>query len=171
MASLFSSAPILNAVAYIPSNSTVRRARGFSFAPAFHFPVEFNRRSLRRSFSLLRAKSSGDEEPEEFVEELRVPIHWTEPSKALEVSEWLRVTLNKWLDDEYCREDANLEISKVASASFCKSLMEKQMEIGEILLKMAKDLESISYKESFHGAFSSANAAVDLIIRRIEQEM
>jgi len=36
------------------------------------------------------------------------------------------------------------------------------------LLKMAQDLTSISYQESFHGAFTSANAAINLIVDRIE---
>ncbi|KAG5044024.1 hypothetical protein JHK87_007939 [Glycine soja] len=31
----------------------------------------------------------------------------------------------------------------------------KQTDLGEILLKMARELEIINYKESFYGAFSS----------------
>lgn len=84
-------------------------------------------------------------------------------------SEWLRVTLHKWLDDEYCPEPTNVEISQIAAQSYYKSLLEKQTDLGDILLKMALELESISYQESFHGAFSSANAAVNLIAQRIEQ--
>lgn len=87
----------------------------------------------------------------------------------MQESEWLRVTLHKWLDDEYCPEPTNVEISKVAADSFYKSLVEKRSDIGDILLKMALELESISYQESFHGAFSSANAAVNLITQRILQ--
>lgn len=89
--------------------------------------------------------------------------------QSVQESEWLRVTLHKWLDDEYCPEDTNVEISKVASYSYYKCLIEKKTDLGEILLKMARELETISYQESFHGAFSSANAAVDLIAQRIEQ--
>lgn len=63
----------------------------------------------------------------------------------------------------------NVEISKVAADSYHKSLLEKETDLGEILLKLATDLGSISYQESFHGAFSSANAAVNLIMQRIEQ--
>lgn len=110
-----------------------------------------------------------DQDPQNFLEELRVPKHWLDPAKAYEESEWLRVTLNKWLDDEYCPEETNIEISKVAASSFNRSLLEKRDDLGEILLKMAVELESISYQESFHGAFSSANAAVNLIVQRILQ--
>ncbi|XP_022959936.1 uncharacterized protein LOC111460840 [Cucurbita moschata] len=109
-----------------------------------------------------------DDDPEEQVESLRVPDAWSVPSKALEESEWLRVTLHKWLDEEYCPEETNVEISKVAAKSYYNSLLEKRTELADILLNMARELESISYKESFHGAFSSANAAVNLIAQRIE---
>lgn len=112
-------------------------------------------------------KSSEDDEAS--VQELRIPEHWLLPPKAREESEWLRVSLHKWLDDEYCPEETNVEISEVAASAYYSSLLEKQTDLGEILLNMARELESISYQDSFHGAFSSANAAIDLICRRIEQ--
>ncbi|XWS76489.1 hypothetical protein CRYUN_Cryun01aG0180800 [Craigia yunnanensis] len=137
-----------------------------------NFPLKRTQRSLL----ILRSQSSSEprenqqgQDQETLVQDLRVPDHWLLPSKALEESEWLRVTLHKWLDDEYCPEETNVEISKVAARSYYQSLLEKQTDIGEILLKMARELESISYQESFHGAFSSANAAINLIIQRIDQ--
>lgn len=138
------------------------------------------------------------DDPEAQVQDLQVPENWLLPSKARQVpislfkrfwglslvkifglwikhyqrplqeSEWLRLTLHKWLDDEYCPEETNVEISKVAAQSYYDSLVEKRTDLGEILLKMVRELQSISYQESFHGAFSSANAAVNLIAQRIE---
>lgn len=126
---------------------------------------------ISRILSLSHGQTTGEgNQEEESVDELRVPNHWLYPSKAVEESEWLRVTLHKWLDDEYCPEETNEKISEIASRSFYKSLMGKRTDIGEILLEMARELESISYQESFHGAFSSANAAIDLIIQRIQQD-
>lgn len=90
-------------------------------------------------------------------------------SASLQEATWLRATLHKWLDDEYCPEASNVEISQVAADSYHKSLLEKETDLGEILLKMATDLGRVSFQESFHGAFSSANAAVNLIVQRIEQ--
>ncbi|KAE8009609.1 hypothetical protein FH972_006037 [Carpinus fangiana] len=145
------------------------------------FPVSFHQiQPLKHSLTVLQshshpnpqsnAQGGGEEEdPDAQVQDLRVPEHWSVPSKALEESEWLRFTLHKWLDDEYCPEETNVEISKVAANSYYQSLLEKQTDLGEILLKMAGELESISYQESFHGAFSSANAAVNLIVQRIHQ--
>ncbi|XP_028804175.1 uncharacterized protein LOC114759215 isoform X2 [Neltuma alba] len=128
------------------------------------------------SLTLLRSQSSprshqlpqNPDDDDAQLEDLRVPLHWLLPPNAFQESEWLRVTLHKWLDDEYCPEETNVEISKVAAQSYYKSLLEKQTDLGEILLKMARELESISYQESFHGAFSSANAAINLIAQRIE---
>uniref|UniRef100_A0A803MSR2 Uncharacterized protein n=1 Tax=Chenopodium quinoa TaxID=63459 RepID=A0A803MSR2_CHEQI len=89
-------------------------------------------------------------------------------TKEEKESEWLRVSLHKWLDDEYCPEPTNVDISRVAANSYYQSLLQKTTDLGEILLKMVRELESISYQESFHGAFSSANAAVNLIAERID---
>lgn len=85
-------------------------------------------------------------------------------------SVWLRETLHKWLDDEYCPEPANVDISRTAARSYRESLAAGRSDLGEILLKMAGDLEALSYRESFHGAFSAANAAVRLITQRMEEE-
>ncbi|KAI4341712.1 hypothetical protein MLD38_026403 [Melastoma candidum] len=71
---------------------------------------------------------------------------------------------------EYCPEETNVVISKVTAKAYYRSLLEKRSDLGEVLLMMARDLETISYRESFHGAFSSANAAVNLIMQRIDEE-
>ncbi|CAA6654211.1 unnamed protein product [Spirodela intermedia] len=106
--------------------------------------------------------------PLETSSSLRVPEAWLAPPKALEESEWLRVALHKWLDDEFCPEEMNVEISRVAAQSYQESLLARNPDMGDILLKMATDLLSLSYQESFHGAFSAANAAVRLITERVE---
>lgn len=131
-----------------------------------------NRRlnSVQSSCSFSNPQNKEAEEIEGSVEEVRVPDAWLDSAKALEESEWLRVTLHKWLDDEYCPEPTNVDISNVAARCYYNSLTEKQTDLGDILLRMAIELETISYKESFHGAFSSANAAVNLILERIVQE-
>ncbi|CAI7782220.1 unnamed protein product [Closterium sp. NIES-53] len=81
------------------------------------------------------------------VDDLQVPATWTSPEIAKQEAEWLRENLKAWLDNEYCPEPANVGIS-------------------ERCAKMVYDLDSFSFKESFHGPFSSANAAVALICDR-----
>ncbi|RZC52441.1 hypothetical protein C5167_020879 [Papaver somniferum] len=133
-----------------------------------HFPCYSRTRTY---FSPSNYQDLNEDEEEDLVQDLRVPSHWLTPSNALQESEWLKVVLHKWLDDEYCVEDTNVEISEVAAKSYYESLVvRKEADLGMILLQMARDLESISYQESFHGAFSSANAAIQLISQRIEQQ-
>ncbi|KAG2629721.1 uncharacterized protein LOC120699662 [Panicum virgatum] len=117
---------------------------------------------------LLAAAASGGERDNR-VQELRVPDSWLTPEGAAQESVWLRETLHKWLDDEYCPEPANVDISRTAARSYRESLAAGRSDLGEILLKMAGDLEALSYRESFHGAFSAANAAVRLITQRMEE--
>ncbi|KAL3690479.1 hypothetical protein R1sor_016788 [Riccia sorocarpa] len=108
-----------------------------------------------------------EEEKLEYLGELRVPEAWVEPEVAAKQAEWLRVALHQWLDDEFCPEPANEEISKRCSKVFYYCLLEQQLDVGDILMQMVSGLETVSFKESFHGAFSSANAAIDLITRRM----
>jgi hypothetical protein len=61
-----------------------------------------------------------------------------------------------------------VDISNTAARSYQESLTAKQSDVGEILMKMVGDLQGLSYQESFHGAFSAANAAVHLITQRME---
>ncbi|KAL6622728.1 hypothetical protein ACP70R_032607 [Stipagrostis hirtigluma subsp. patula] len=129
----------------------------------------------------LRATAAPGGERDNRVQELRVPSSWLTPEGAAEPlmrpppssaahqeSEWLRETLHKWLDDEYCPEPANVDISSTAARSYHESLTMGQSDVGEILMKMVGDLEKLSYRESFHGPFSAANAAVRLITQRME---
>lgn len=77
--------------------------------------------------------------------------------------------MHQWLDDEYCPEPANEEISRRCAKVYYYCLLEEQVDIGDILMQMVRDLETFSFKESFHGAFSSANAAIELITKRMDQ--
>ncbi|XP_062087196.1 uncharacterized protein LOC133794020 isoform X2 [Humulus lupulus] len=172
MKSLFCTSPITFTISPLQPSSS--NSTTFAFASlTSNFLVsslQFRTTQHQHSYNALNSLSPSEgEDLDAQVEDLRVPDHWLLPSKALEESEWLRITLHKWLDDEYCPEPTNVEISKVASYCYYKCLIERQTDLGEILLKMARELETISYQESFHGAFSSANAAINLIAQRINQ--
>ncbi|KAE8660629.1 putative Transcription factor [Hibiscus syriacus] len=89
--------------------------------PSIQTP-NFTLKITQRSLIAVRSQSSSEprgnqqgQDDETLIEDLRIPDDWLLPSKALEESEWLRVTLHKWLDDEYCPEETNVEISKVAA--------------------------------------------------------
>ncbi|XP_051143591.1 uncharacterized protein LOC127260007 [Andrographis paniculata] len=156
----FTSPLMLNPIHSLKSANTAFSQHKVGVPPFFRLTKLFS------SYSI--SPNGGDEGPRrDSVQPLRIPTHWMDPSRAAEESKWLRVNLQKWLDDEYCPEATNIEISRIAADSYYRSLVEGSADLGEILLKMAVELESISYQESFHGAFSSANAAVSLIVDRV----
>ncbi|CAK9194601.1 unnamed protein product [Sphagnum jensenii] len=140
---------------------------------AFVANLLWPRRRTHQITSQLRTRthcssSSGFPESDEpYLQDLRVPLEWVTSPAAAHEAEWLRGALQQWLDDEYCPEPANEEISRRCAQVYYYCLMEKQMDIGDILMQMVRDLETFSFKESFHGAFSSANAAIALITKRI----
>ncbi|XP_048529136.1 uncharacterized protein LOC125508462 [Triticum urartu] len=130
--------------------------------------ISINASSPRRLLPHAPRAAGRGSDKDNRVQELRVPDSWLTPTGAAQESEWLRGTLHKWLDDEYCPEPANVDISNTAARSYHESLTAKQSDVGEILMKMVGDLQELSYQESFHGAFSAANAAVRLITQRME---
>ncbi|CAM0949686.1 unnamed protein product [Alopecurus aequalis] len=162
-----SSHPLLHGL----SSSSPSRAQAFFCSPItpsspFSAFTSFHASSRRPPLAPALRAAGGDQDNR--VQELRVPDSWLTPAGAAKESEWLRETLHKWLDDEYCPEPANVDISNTAARSYQESLMAKQSDVGEILMKMVGDLQELSYQQSFHGAFSAANAAVRLITQRME---
>ncbi|GAQ92319.1 hypothetical protein KFL_009790010 [Klebsormidium nitens] len=85
-------------------------------------------------------------------------------------SEWLKVKLKQWLDDEYCPEPANEDISERCKRVYYRCLLEGVNDAGDILVEFIRDLETFSFKESFHGPFTAANAAIALIMERIDTQ-
>ncbi|KAG0575657.1 hypothetical protein KC19_5G021100 [Ceratodon purpureus] len=125
------------------------------------------RKALREATPRCCATLPESDQP--YLNDLQVPEAWLHPSVAAQEAEWLRGALHQWLDDEYCPEPANEEISRRCSKVYYYCLMEQQVDIGDILMQMVRDLETFSFKESFHGTFSSANAAIALITKRMEE--
>ncbi|XP_044946277.1 uncharacterized protein LOC123395347 [Hordeum vulgare subsp. vulgare] len=151
-----------------PSKARVFFASPISPSSPLSTSTCINASSPRRSLPPAPRAAAGGGDKDNRVQELRVPDSWLTPAGAAQESEWLRGTLHKWLDDEYCPEPANVDISNTAARSYQESLTAKQSDVGEILMKMVGDLQELSYQESFHGAFSAANAAVRLITQRME---
>lgn len=125
--------------------------------------------TVRRKAVSPRCCAALPESDQPYLKDLQVPKAWAHPSVAAQEAEWLRGALHQWLDDEYCPEPANVEISQRCSKVYYYCLMEQQVDVGDILMQMVRDLETFSFKESFHGAFSSANAAIALITKRMDE--
>ncbi|XP_024533967.1 uncharacterized protein LOC112347420 [Selaginella moellendorffii] len=141
-----------------------RRNRG-TIARAFS---DDSRRDGEKNAGKKGGQEEGEEEGEEGVEDLMLPVEWSTASAAAEESQWLRENLHAWLDNEYCPEPANAEISDRCATVYYRCLIEKELDAGNILMRIVENLESFSFKESFHGAFSSANAAIQLILTRVK---
>eukprot|EP00897_Mesotaenium_endlicherianum_P010296 jgi/Mesen1/9295/ME000060S08732 len=135
-------------------------ASGRSLEPLSGHAGQSTKNALPRKMKAVAGNSGG-------MPEMMVPEAWTQPAAAKQEADWLRSNLHQWLDNEYCPEAANEEISARCSRVFYRCLLEGQREVGEILMEMVGDLASFSFKQSFHGQFSSANAAIDLISRRM----
>eukprot|EP00271_Cylindrocystis_brebissonii_P011712 TRINITY_DN29632_c0_g1_i1.p1 TRINITY_DN29632_c0_g1~~TRINITY_DN29632_c0_g1_i1.p1 ORF type:complete len:209 (-),score=18.64 TRINITY_DN29632_c0_g1_i1:413-1039(-) len=116
----------------------------------------------------ITGRTHGLESDGSAVERLCVPEVWTSPEVASQEAEWLQSRLEQWLDDEFCPEAANKEISRRCAAVFQRCLREGITDCSDILLQMIRDLETFSFKDSFHGSFSSANAAINLVIERVQ---
>jgi len=114
-----------------------------------------------------RTRAAGEDAGE--MQVLTVPREWTKPEAAKKEAAWLQSSLEEWLDAEYCPEPANKEISMRCARAFERCLNEQQVEVSDILMSMVSDLETFSFKDSFHGAFSAANGAVAIITQRILQ--
>ncbi|KAJ7196892.1 hypothetical protein O6H91_01G066700 [Diphasiastrum complanatum] len=108
-----------------------------------------------------------NERPDIWMQDFQVPREWATPSAAVQEADWLRSNVRDWLDNEYCPEPANKEISERCARVYHECLLENKLDIGDILIHICSNLEKFSFKESFHGPFSSANAAVDLIMQRV----
>lgn len=80
-----------NSFRFLATNSASSSVRigGLSPAPTSNSRIACARRNVCRWSSLLGSESSGEEDSDDSIAELRVPNHWLEPSKALEVIAFL----------------------------------------------------------------------------------
>lgn len=78
----------------------------------------------------------------------------------MQESEWLRVALKQWLDDEYCPEPANEDISSRCGKVYYRCLLEGVDDIGDILIEFV----SLENQKASFASF----AALYSIVRRQE---
>ncbi|XP_052107301.1 uncharacterized protein LOC107492529 isoform X2 [Arachis duranensis] len=112
-------------ISFSPSYLTLSHQHPLPFLSTFH-------RTHIQSPTLVKSYSHPIPDSDDQVEDLCIPDHWLEPTMALQESEWLRITLHKWLDDEYCPEETNVEISRIAAQSYYNSLLQKQTDLAMI---------------------------------------
>ena len=78
--------------------------------------------------------------------------------------EWLKATLQQWLDSEFLPEAVNADIAKRASQVFVRHRMEGENDLGSLLMAVLTEMQSFDFSESFYGEFAIANAVSDLLL-------
>lgn len=78
--------------------------------------------------------------------------------------EWLKASLQQWLDQEFPPEAVNADIAKRASQVFVRHRMEGENDLGALLMAILTEMQSFDFSESFYGEFTIANAVSDLLL-------
>jgi len=87
------------------------------------------------------------------------------PSENLEQEgEWLKQTLNSWLDQQFIPEAVNEIIAQRAAQIYVRQRMEGENDVGSLVLAIVTEMESFDFSKSFFGEFAIANAVSDLLL-------
>lgn len=78
--------------------------------------------------------------------------------------EWLRRSLQKWLDEEFLPEPANIKIAERAQQIYIRQRIEGENDLGSLVIAIVTEMRAFNFKESFYGEFAVANAVSDLIL-------
>ncbi|MEM6252597.1 MAG: hypothetical protein AAF821_06700 [Cyanobacteria bacterium P01_D01_bin.156] len=78
--------------------------------------------------------------------------------------EWLKASLQQWLDTEFLPEAVNQDIAKRASQVFVRQRMEGENELIPLVMAILTEMQSFDFSKSFYSEFSVANAVGDLLL-------
>ncbi|MEM1241478.1 MAG: hypothetical protein AAGI45_16700 [Cyanobacteria bacterium P01_H01_bin.26] len=78
--------------------------------------------------------------------------------------EWLRVSLQQWLDTEFLPEAVNQDIAQRASQVFVRQRMEGENELIPLVMAILTEMQAFDFSKSFYSEFSIANAVGDLLL-------
>jgi hypothetical protein len=95
------------------------------------------------------------------------PITLPPPQNAQQEGEWLRESLNNWLDQEFLPEPVNQQIAERASQIFVRQRMEGENDLGSLVIAILTEMQSFDFRESFYSEFAIANAVSDLLLQSL----
>lgn len=81
--------------------------------------------------------------------------------------DWLRVSLQQWLDTEFLPEAVNQDIAQRASQVFVRQRMEGENELIPLVMAILTEMQSFDFSKSFYSEFSVANAVGDLLLESL----
>lgn len=85
-------------------------------------------------------------------------------TNATQEGEWLRSSLQTWLDREFIPESINATIALRAAQIYTRQRMEGENDLGSLVIALVTEMQSFNFQESFFGEFAIANAVSDLIL-------
>ncbi|MGL5874998.1 MAG: hypothetical protein ACRC2R_21980 [Xenococcaceae cyanobacterium] len=78
--------------------------------------------------------------------------------------EWLKVALNKWLDEEFLPETVNEKIADRAAQIFVRQRLEGENDLGALVIAIVTEMQAFDFSRSFYSEFAIANAVSELIL-------
>lgn len=78
--------------------------------------------------------------------------------------EWLRNTLQNWLDREFLPEPINQKIAQRASQIFVRQRLEGENDLGSLVIAIVTEMQAFDFSKSFYSEFAIANAVSDLLL-------
>ena len=87
------------------------------------------------------------------------PLHDLQQEKI-----WLKLTLHRWLDQEFIPEAINEKIAERASQIFIRQRLEGENDLGCLVIALVTEMQAFDFRESFYSEFAIANAVSDLIL-------
>jgi hypothetical protein len=81
--------------------------------------------------------------------------------------EWLRLSLLRWLDEEFLPEVVNQKIAERAAQIFVRQRMEGEDDLGSLVIAIVTEMQSFDFSKSFYGEFAIANAVSDLLLESL----
>jgi hypothetical protein len=92
------------------------------------------------------------------------PITLPPAQNAMQEGEWLRQTLQTWLDQEFIPEAVNAEIAQRAAQVFVRQRLEGENDLGSLVIAILTEMQAFDFSHSFYSEFAVANAVSDLLL-------
>lgn len=95
------------------------------------------------------------------------PITLPPASNPQQEGEWLRSTLQMWLDREFIPEAVNQQIAQRASQIYVRQRMEGENDLGSLVIAIVTEMQTFDFSKSFYSEFAIANAISDLLLESL----
>jgi hypothetical protein len=95
------------------------------------------------------------------------PLTLPPAQNAQQESEWLRVALVQWLDQEFIPEPVNQTIARRAAQIFMRQRMEGENDLGALVVAILTEMQAFDFRESFYSEFAIANGVSDILLQSL----